>query len=261
MCYEMIRYLIKQAEKDYGRASDSHKKKSAVLGAFAFLIVHEFGHALIDLFSLPAAGREEDVADQLALASILEEQTPDVAAVALGGALWLFRKGDESEFSEEAFRNEHAISKQRYYNIMCWAYGKDSSRYGVFKDELQGRASRCKDEYQKSLIFIKSVWQPRVTQGSVGGGAPSSQPLTASSPTFQVTVNQVYNHPSDPMLKFGYDGEQVFVTHDRVHFPLAMLQLSSFPDGQWIPLQSIDQRQLPIMVQRRGHNLMARWTQ
>jgi hypothetical protein len=63
------------------------------------------------------------------------------------------------------------------------------------------------------------------------------------------------------MLKFKFDGEMVLVMQEKFPVPLAMLQLSSFSDNQWDGLQSIYQRHLPIMVIRRGHDLMAQWTQ
>lgn len=256
MCYEMIHFLENQAEKDFGRSSDSAR---LVIGAMAFLFNHELGHAFIDLYNVPAYAREEDVADQFALLS-LEALSPEFAEMYLSGALWLFRKSEKGELSEETFRDEHSMSRQRYYHIMCWAYGKDSSRYGSFEDKLQDRAPRCKDEYEKGLASFRAVWQQGIQRGNREGDGLDLQPTTGS-PTFQVLVNQVYSHPSYPMFKFGFDGEMVLVMQEHVPIPLAMLQLSSFPDGQWVPLQSIDQRQLPIMIMRRGRNLMAQWTQ
>lgn len=256
MCYEVIQFLIKEAEKDYGRSSDSGW---LVIGAMSFLFNHELGHAFIDLYNIPAYARDEDIADQFALLS-LETQSPEQAQRYLSGALWFFRKNEEGGFSEEILRDEHSMSRQRYYHIMCWAYGKDSSRYGSYEDKLQDRAPRCKDEYERGLASFRAVWQQGIQRRNPEDNGLALQQTTGSS-TFQVLVNQLYTHPSDPMLKFGFDGQMVLVMYEKVPIPLAMLQLASFPDGQWIPLQSIDQRQLPIRILRRGLNLMAQWTQ
>ena len=42
-----------------------------VSGVLSFVFLHELGHALIHELALPITGREEDVADQLAVASLL----------------------------------------------------------------------------------------------------------------------------------------------------------------------------------------------
>lgn len=263
LCYEMILFLGKQAEKDRAKFSNFDSLKSVFQGALVFLMVHELGHAIIDVYSLPVTGREEDVADQFALIAALEgqHQNPETAAKMLFGALWMFEKIQETGLPEDAFRNEHAMGKQRYYNIMCWAYGKDSSRFGSFKDELQARAPRCKDEYEKAVASIRSIWQPHATQGNLGGSSMSLQQNTSSFPPFQIQVNQPYAHPSYPMFGITFDGQSLMA----IQQPMGLLDfwpLSLFPEGQWNTLMvSFDRRQLPVAIKRQGSTLMAQWLQ
>jgi hypothetical protein len=248
MCYEMIQYLLKQIGKDK-KLQNLNSKRTVFNGAIGFLLLHEVGHALIDLYNLQIVGREEDVADQMALLDTFEapSATPQLQDTIFIGALWLLLNIDESELSEKDFRNEHAMGKQRYYNVMCWAYGKDSIRFVDFKDQLQDRAPRCKDEYEKGLAGVKALWQPIVAQG------PST------FPPFQVQVNQVYTHPSNSLFGITFDGQSLMAVLQPTGL-LDMWTLDMIPQGQWNTLMvSYNQQQLPVMVMRHGYSLMARW--
>ncbi|WP_413935834.1 formylglycine-generating enzyme family protein [Nitrospira sp. BLG_1] len=91
---------------------------------------------------------------------------------------------------------------------------------------------------------------------TTAGDNPSSLQATG----FQVSVNHVYNHPSVPVIKFVFNGEIVLVVQEGNHpILLARSQLSSFPDGQWVSLQGLNQYLLPIMVMRSDRSLKAQW--
>jgi hypothetical protein len=166
ICYEMMVYIAKIGVKWQTEGRNPILIQQAIRGAVQFLVLHELGHAFIDIHRISVTGRKEDVADQYAAIWILEAQKhhpelkykPEMLDGLLFGAIFLFAELAEGELSEEAYRNEHGMSKQRYYNLKCWAYGSDSIRYYRFKQDLQDRAPRCKDEYEEALDSFKKLF-------------------------------------------------------------------------------------------------------
>lgn len=129
--------------------------------ATTFFFLHELGHCLIDVYELPATGREEDSADQLSMYVLMEEMGKDGRNAAIAGAM-IFDALAKSEIAEaKTFADEHSLSSQRFFNILCWMYGKDPGQYNfVTKDNLlpDARAARCSDEYNKlSKAWAKLV--------------------------------------------------------------------------------------------------------
>jgi hypothetical protein len=158
LCYELIKHLKERALIDYG----SLPKKAQMLtgSAAAFFLWHELGHAMIDLFQLNFTGREEDVADQLAAFGMLHAM-PNTKRNLMNAALWFFEKG-ETNLAEEALADEHSLDKQRFYNVMCWAYGSDPDTLGYLAASLKGRADRCEDEFRKMATGIRALIQPHI---------------------------------------------------------------------------------------------------
>ena len=51
-----------------------------------------------------------------------------------------------------SFWDEHSLDEQRFYNILCWIYGKDSEGYQYLVDDETlptDRAERCPAEYDR----------------------------------------------------------------------------------------------------------------
>jgi hypothetical protein len=146
VCYELIDYFLSVFKPV---AKDNDELGSAVFGAVAFSFFHEVGHGLIDQLQLPAVGREEDSADQIATLTLIGTGDEGVG-MALSGAYWfqLQQKGG----NETPFWDEHAFDGQRFYNIVCLIYGSDPSKYGKFVESgtlPAARAKRCPEEYAK----------------------------------------------------------------------------------------------------------------
>lgn len=258
LCYEIVRRVIEKAEKENGGTDQMRELFWG--GAISFVLLHEIGHALFDLLNLDFVGHEEDVADQfatdLALSGTLEIQK----WVIIGG-MWFFERKGNEPYSKEEFANEHSLDEQRYYNVMCWAYGKDSSQYAFLKKFLtDDRAPGCGDEYKKMRKGLIALGrQVGGLQGMSAETNLSTQQATTHFSPFPLVVNQVYKHPNYPTLVFGFDGQTFFGIQQSMPVPLATLELSSLPDGQWVSVPSIDQRQLPVMIMRRGYSLTAQW--
>lgn len=131
---------------------------TAALNAEWATFFHETGHMVIDLYSLPAVGREEDAADQLAALLLLapgpDGQIDPDSVQAVKDFARAFEEYDarSGEIDTEQFADEHSMNLTRMYNLECWVYGSDPQANAdlVTDGSLpQDRADRCEDEYEK----------------------------------------------------------------------------------------------------------------
>lgn len=160
MCWELLDAL----GQVFGDRETPEERERAILGAASFLLYHELGHALIDVLDLPALGREEDSADQLAT-YILADGTPEGERAAMDGAVALGRF--DAEFSDMAFADEHSLGVQRFYNVACWVYGSDPAGHAHFLDAgtlPEERAERCPGEYQALVRSWDRLLEPYVRE-------------------------------------------------------------------------------------------------
>ncbi len=191
VCYELVDYFL---EVFRNTAKNDDELGTAVIGATIFSFFHESGHALIHLLDLPAVGREEDSADQLATITLIAAGDEGVA-MALSGAYWfqLQQKSDQ----KTAFWDEHAFDGQRFYNILCMIYGSNPSKYQGFVasgDLPKDRAQRCPEEFAK----ISRSWQQLLKPHLTSSGAQNmdeAQPQLAQTPAVS---DQTPSLPSAP---------------------------------------------------------------
>lgn len=142
----------------YTKIGDPDPTAAAVNAEWATFL-HETGHMVIDLYQLPAVGREEDAADQLA-AYILLTPGPDgkidpesVKAVKdFAREFKEYDARDGDKVTQEQLADVHSMNLTRMYNLECWVYGADPTGNTdlVQSGELPAdRADGCPDEYQK----------------------------------------------------------------------------------------------------------------
>jgi peptidoglycan hydrolase-like protein with peptidoglycan-binding domain len=185
LCYEMIDSLLKMGQ-GLSKGSPDAKALSAefVRDNVRFILLHESGHAMIDLLDLPAVGREEDSVDQLATVLLLmnvtggDESTNDIARVLQLAATW-FKVGAASSDSPDmaVFADEHSLDAQRYFNLLCITYGLDPDGFqGIVNQGMlpKARADRCPDEASK----IQRSWARLI----VPHFAPRYQPKDDGTP-------------------------------------------------------------------------------
>lgn len=141
MCLELLESM---AETIDGQFATEDEAAEAVAGAYLAVALHEAGHAMVDVLELPVTGREEDAVDGLAAWLLI--QADDVDSV-LGAAASYYTEG---EAGDSDFADEHSLDRQRYFNLVCWAYGSDpeNSRELIDTWELpEARAEGCAAEY------------------------------------------------------------------------------------------------------------------
>jgi len=180
VCTELVAHFL-QTFKSRARTEDD--LGNAVIGATAFVAIHEIGHGLIHLLNLPAVGREEDSVDQLATLTLIASGDRGVS-MALAGAYWFqlqTESGDKTPMSDE-----HPFNAQRYYNVICLLYGADPHK----RAQLAGttlpkeRAERCPDEHRKIAAAWERLLQPHLTRAGAANVdyAPPPPPPPAPTP-------------------------------------------------------------------------------
>jgi hypothetical protein len=128
------------------------------LGAMVGLLLHETGHAFVDLFKVPVFGREEDAADQIAEFIALQFDK-DLAETVTKGAGWLWLTDARTMLYLDYYAEVHSTSMERFLNYLCLGYGNEPDRFMDLADKfLKARARRCTDEYQQvEKAFTKTV--------------------------------------------------------------------------------------------------------
>lgn len=137
-CKELVEFIYSSAQRSHNNPQAQALSASSQI---TFILTHELGHALIDLLELPITGREEDAVDQLA--SVILEDSPEMTSYA--SAFWATQS--QGRHSREQYAGEHGLNEQRYYNILCWAYGADPLiRFEIGRKVPANRRGRCENE-------------------------------------------------------------------------------------------------------------------
>ena len=164
LCYEFVDDVREAGYDLYG--GDLDAAYSFAYNVLDGIVLHETGHALVDIYDLPVTGLEEDAVDQFA--ALLQSRTygdydPYYEAgqnMMLDVAEWWSYM---SEGEDPYYWDVHSLSIQRFYNIACYAYGADPeyNRGLIGPDYLpQDRAATCPAEY----VQMSSSWD-RLLEG------------------------------------------------------------------------------------------------
>ena len=178
MCLELMQSMAETLE---GQFEDDEQTTEALAGAFIAVVLHEAGHALVDVLELPVTGREEDAVDQLSAWLLIEAD--DVASV-LGAAATYYTDG---EAGDDEFADEHSLDKQRYFNLVCWAYGSNpaDSAHLIETWELpEARAEQCEAEYAQLDRSWSRLLGPHLQpeDAEETSAAPRRDPTPPSAP-------------------------------------------------------------------------------
>ncbi|MGI9520135.1 MAG: DUF4344 domain-containing metallopeptidase [Hyphomicrobiaceae bacterium] len=166
ICYEYVDELWYHMPKRKTRAGVA--PIDAVVGPFFDTSLHEFAHALIEMYELPVLGRLEDAADQVAAYIYLQLGPEESRRLVKGTAYaYLTEAKRERTKSWKQFWDEHSTPAQRAYNVMCIAYGADTKLFSdlVSKKFLpEERAELCEEEYEQIQDAYEELIQPHVDE-------------------------------------------------------------------------------------------------
>jgi hypothetical protein len=169
LCYEYLQELWDGMPKETTAAGIS--PGDAIAGQLFFATAHEIGHAMFDIFDVPVFGRQEDAADQVS-AYIMLQFGGDRAHRLVTGAAYGYRDFIKN-YKEKpkvtlplaAFSSDHGSPEERFYNLLCMAYGYDAKVFAdlVEKEYLPAsRAKKCRFEYKDLEYAFREVFGPHI---------------------------------------------------------------------------------------------------
>jgi putative metallopeptidase DUF4344 len=165
ICYEYIDQIEKLAPGGAVLLGSAWitTRDDALVGAVTITALHEVAHAVFDILNIPVWGREDDAADKVSGFIVLQFGKEVSWRVITGVAWFLTQARDNSPVNYADIRSATA---QRFYNILCIAYGSDTKTFGFLSPSASGqtvylpsgRAETCEEEYDKlKLAFAKTI--------------------------------------------------------------------------------------------------------
>jgi len=137
------------------------------LGQFFFAVAHEMGHGAFDLFNTPIFGRQEDAADNFATYIMLQLGKSDARRL-IGGAAYSYRKYLKQPTVTaplKDYSDVHGSPQQRFFNLICLAYGADPVLFAdVVKFLPEHRARGCRYEYGNVVWAFHELIVPNLDQ-------------------------------------------------------------------------------------------------
>jgi len=168
VCYEYLDETLRNAPQE--TTPEGVTRVDAIVGPTVEVFLHEAGHAVFDYLSVPVLGREEDAADQFAAYFLLQFDKSEVRRLIAGAAYAYHLEASKPSTKKNPFADEHGLPAQRFYNVLCIAYGADSMLFGdvVEKGYLpKERAEGCADEYAQLDRAITMLIKPHIDQTQV----------------------------------------------------------------------------------------------
>ena len=167
VCYEYVNDFLKALPQE--PTPEGITPMDAAVGQFFYVFAHEMGHAVFDVFHLPIFGRAEDAADQFAT-YIMLQFGKDQARRLIGGAAYayhLYMQNPQVTAPIAAFSDVHGAPAQRFYNLICLAYGANPTVFADVVDKgylPRERARGCRREYDQAAFAFQDLIEPHVDQ-------------------------------------------------------------------------------------------------
>jgi len=162
-CYEYLADILANAPQETTPAGVT--REDALVGPTIEVFLHEIGHAIFSMLKVPILGREEDAADHVA-SYLLLQLDKDTARRTVIGVAYMYGKELQSKTpGMKQFADVHGLPAQRFYNLLCMAYGADPE---LFADLVQGgylpesRSDGCADEYRQVNYAMHKLITPYI---------------------------------------------------------------------------------------------------
>jgi hypothetical protein len=165
ICYEYIAEILNGLPQE--TLPNGVTRADAAFGQFFYIIAHEMGHAAFELFEVPSFGNEEDAADQFTT-YIMLHLGKEQARRLIGGAAYSYHRYVQNALVTAplaAFSDVHGAPAQRFYNLLCLAYGADPVLFSDVVDKgylPKPRATGCKREYDRVALAFRKLITPHI---------------------------------------------------------------------------------------------------
>lgn len=157
----MILFIFPLSVRAVESVDTDDDRTQFIIGNIVFVLLHEFGHLIIDDFDIPVLGNNEDAADTLAAVSLirLDRARPEqdfayvrmlLSAADANRILW--ETGLERD-NPDTYGARHPLSVQRVARIACLVYGSDMETFAPLGElsYLPGfRADWCDSEFEEA---------------------------------------------------------------------------------------------------------------
>ena len=169
VCYELLKHILGSLPNEDN--PDGLKPADAAVGQFFFTALHEVGHAVFDILNIPMFGHEEDAADNFATYIMLQFGNGQAHRL-IEGAAWAWRAylGDYKRNPVvptrlSAFAIDHGLPQERFYNMICLAFGADHVGFADLENYLPApRSSHCSYEYGKLVRAFDKEITPHIDE-------------------------------------------------------------------------------------------------
>jgi Putative metallopeptidase len=170
VCYEYLNEIHQMMPTETTR--EGITPHDCMLGQTFYVFGHEMGHAIFDVLKVPIIGDAENGADHFSAYMMLQfgkSRAKDL----ITGAAYTYKKyvqGSQVSAPLAAFSDIHGAPAQRFYNMLCLAYGADPVLFAEFveKDTLEylpkGRARNCKREYEQVTFAFNESIRPHIDE-------------------------------------------------------------------------------------------------
>jgi hypothetical protein len=138
-----------------------------VVGNTLFILLHEMGHVHFSEMNLPVLGREEDEADTFAAITMLRIGTSFSQRVLANASQGWFlnERRSQQTGAKPLYYDEHDLSPQRAYWIVCLMVGSDPVKFRDLADAAkmpESRQQSCKRDYAKASRSWDMVLAPHL---------------------------------------------------------------------------------------------------
>jgi hypothetical protein len=165
VCYEYVAEIMKISPDKVPPIGIS--KLDTIVGPLVDTVLHEAAHAVFDLLKIPVFGREEDAADLLSAYIMLKLGRSEAWRLIIGTA-YQYRTDVQNPsvtVQVKSFSDEHGLPAQRFYNVLCIAYGADKKLFSVVVEHgylPKERAENCDAEYKQVDFAYTKLLKPHV---------------------------------------------------------------------------------------------------
>ena len=179
VCYEYVQLIDRVAGgRSWGAVGSTLvTRRMFTVGPFVQEVLHDVALAVFDIQEVPVWGNTEFAADNVAAFLMLQFGTEVASTTVLGSAYFLDQLEKAVRYSPEYLGDVRPTVRQRYYNLLCVAFGNDPVKFANFvpvnrpeqiTDLSVERSEKCVRDYPVLRhAFSEAILKPHVDPQSL----------------------------------------------------------------------------------------------